>query len=52
MTDQSTTNLAQLRTDAFITRLTFVPLRGLIKEKHDVLCIIDLELLLYCLVFL
>ena len=52
MTDQSTTNLAQLQTDGLTTRLTFVPLRGLIKEKHDVFRIIDLELLLYCLVFL
>ena len=32
--------------------LTFVPLGWLVKEEHDLLCVINLELLLYRLVFL
>ena len=32
--------------------LTFVPFRWLVKEKHDPLCVIDLKLLLYRLIFL
>ena len=29
--------------------LTFIPLRGFIEEKHHILCVIHLKLLLHCL---
>ena len=44
--------MRSLRPYQSLSALTFIPLRRLVEEEHNLLCVINLELLLDRLVFL